>query len=192
MRTVISALVLAAVVVSAAQVSVPAVAAPQVTAPQACPAFLDRDFRKLHSSQTVNICKAFAGKPLLIINTASHCGYTPQFKGLEAAYQKYKGRGLVVVGFASDDFNQEAKDEAEAADTCFLNYGVTFTMLSPQHVKGPEANPVFQELARQTVAPSWNFNKYLVRADGTVLQHLDSKVTPESPEFATAVEGLLK
>jgi len=192
MRTVISALVLAAIAVSAAQVAAPAAAAPQAAAPAACPAYLDRDFRKLHSSQTVNICKAFAGKPLLIINTASHCGFTPQFKGLEAAYQKYKGRGLVVVGFASDDFNQEAKDEAEAADTCFLNYGVTFTMLSPQHVKGPEANPVFAELARQTVAPAWNFNKYLVRADGKVLQHLDSKVTPESPEFATAVETLLQ
>jgi glutathione peroxidase len=191
MRTVVAALLIT-VVVSAAQVTTPALAAPQAAAPQACPAYLDREFRKLHSSQTVNICKAFAGKPLLIINTASHCGFTPQFKGLEAAYQKYKGRGLVVVGFASDDFNQEAKDEAEAADTCFLNYGVTFTMLSPQHVKGPEANPVFAELARQTVAPGWNFNKYLVRADGKVLQHLDSKVAPESPEFASAVEALLQ
>ena len=192
MRTAISALVLAAVVASVAPVTTPAVAAPQANAPAACPAYLDRDFRKLHSSQTVNICKAFAGKPLLIINTASHCGFTPQFKGLEAAYQKYKGRGLVVVGFASDDFNQEAKDEAEAADTCFLNYGVTFTMLSPQHVKGPEANPVFAELARQTVAPGWNFNKYLVSADGKVQQHFDSKVTPESSEFNSAVETLLK
>jgi glutathione peroxidase len=192
MRTVVSALLITVVIASAAQITAPAVAAPQAAAPQACPAYLDHEFRKLHSSQTVNICKAFAGKPLLIINTASHCGFTPQFKGLEAAYQKYKGRGLVVVGFASDDFNQEAKDEAEAADTCFLNYGVTFTMLSPQHVKGAEANPVFAELARQTTAPSWNFNKYLVSADGKVLQHLDSKVAPESPQFAEAVETLLK
>lgn len=195
MRAVISALLVTGVIASAAQLSAPATAAPTANTPQAatqrCPAYLNHEFRKLHSSQTVNICKEFAGKPLLIINTASHCGFTPQFKGLEAAYQKYKGRGLVVVGFASDDFNQEAKDEAEAADTCFLNYGVTFTMLAPQHVKGAEANPVFQELARQTVAPAWNFNKYLVRADGKVLQHLDSKVAPESPEFATAVESLL-
>ena len=196
MRAVISALLIAGVIAGATQLSAPVAAAPAANAPQAaatqgCPAYLNHEFRKLHSSQTVNICKAFAGKPLLIINTASHCGFTPQFKGLEAAYQKYKGRGLVVVGFASDDFNQEAKDEAEAADTCFLNYGVTFTMLSPQHVKGPEANPVFQELARQTVAPAWNFNKYLVRADGKVLQHLDSKVAPESAEFTTAVESLL-
>ncbi len=159
---------------------------------QACPAFMNQDFRKLHSSQSVNLCKAYAGKPLLIVNTASHCGFTPQFKGLEAVHEKYKSRGLVVVGFSSDDFNQEAKDEAEAADTCFLNYGVTFTMLAPQHVKGPTANPVFQELARQTKPPAWNFNKYLVQADGKVVQYFDSKVAPDSQPFNDAIEKLLK
>ena len=158
----------------------------------ACPAYLDRDFRKLHSSQSVNLCKAYAGKPLLIVNTASHCGFTPQFKDLEAVHQKYKDRGLVVVGFSSDDFNQEAKDEAEAADTCFLNYGVTFVMLAPQHVKGPDANPVFRELARQTQAPDWNFNKYLVRRDGKVAQYFDSRVTPTAQPFGEAIEKLLK
>lgn len=166
-------------------------AAPQ-TGTQACPAYLNHDFRKLHSSQNVNLCTAHAGKPMLIINTASHCGFTPQFKGLEAIHAKYKDRGLVVVGFASDDFNQEAKDEAEAADTCFLNYGVTFTMLAPQHVKGPDANPVFKELARQSQAPGWNFNKYLVQADGKVAQYFDSKVAPDSPQFSAAVEKMLR
>jgi len=73
-----------------------------------CPAFLDHDFKKLHSSQSVNLCNEFAGRPLLIVNTASHCGYTPQFKGLEALHKKYQARGLMVVGFPSDDFNQEA------------------------------------------------------------------------------------
>ncbi len=157
-----------------------------------CPAFLNQDFRKLHSAQSVNLCKSFAGRPMLIVNTASHCGFTPQFKGLEAVHAKYKDKGLVVVGFASDDFNQEAKDEAEAADTCFLNYGVTFTMLAPQHVKGTEANPVFRELARQTAAPNWNFNKYLVKGDGTVVQHFDSKVTPDSQTFDQAVAALVR
>jgi glutathione peroxidase len=166
-----------------------AVAAPTA---QACPAYLNQDFRALHSPKTVNICKDFAGKPLLIVNTASHCGFTPQFKGLEAVYQKYKSRGLVVVGFASDDFNQEAKNEEEAAEVCFLNNGVTFTMLAPQKVKGPDANPVFKELARQSQAPGWNFNKYLVTADGKVSKYMDSKVTPESPQFTDAVEALLK
>jgi glutathione peroxidase len=168
----------------------PVVAATPAAAP--CPAYLDQDFRKLHSGQSINLCKAFAGKPLLIVNTASHCGFTPQFKGLEAIHEKYKERGLVVVGFSSDDFNQEAKDEAEAADTCFLNYGVTFTMLAPQHVKGPEANAVFRELARQSQAPGWNFNKYLVQPDGKVTQYFDSKVTPDSQQFGDAIEKVLK
>lgn len=85
-----------------------------------CPAFLDQDFQKLHSSERVNLCAAFAGKPLLLVNTASHCGYTPQFSGLEAINRKYRNRGLIVVGFPSDDFNQEAKDEAETAQVCLL------------------------------------------------------------------------
>jgi len=171
----------------------PAVAAsPAAAAPaQQCPAYLDHEFRKLHSSQSVNLCKAAAGKPMLIINTASHCGFTPQFKGLEAVHAKYKDRGLVVVGFASNDFNQEAKDEEKAAEVCFLNNGVTFTMLAPQHVKGPEANPVFLELARQTQAPKWNFNKYLVQADGKVAQYFDSRVTPDSPQLTEAIEKIL-
>ena len=162
------------------------------SAAEACPAFLNQEYRKLHSSEGVNLCKLVAGKPMLIVNTASHCGFTPQFKGLEEAYQKYKARGLVVVGFSSDDFNQEAKDEAEAATMCFINYGVKFTMLAPQHVRGPEANPVFKELARQTQEPKWNFNKYLVTADGKVAQYFGSDVTPDSQQFNQAVEKLLK
>ncbi len=93
-----------------------------------------------------------------------------------------------MVGFSSDDFNQEAKDEAEAATMCFINYGVKFTMLAPQHVKGPEANTVFKELARQTQEPQWNFNKYLVTADGKVAQYFDSRVAPDSQQFNEAVE----
>ena len=194
MRNALPALFLTATLLAAGQGPAPVAAAnaPTAAQPATCPAWLDQDYRKLHSSQKVNICQAFAGKPLLIVNTASHCGYTPQFKGLEAAWQKYKQRGLMVVGFASDDFNQEDADEAKAAEICFLNNGVTFTMLAPTHVKGREANPVFRELARQTQAPSWNFNKYLVAADGKVLRHLGSSVAPESAEFATAVETLLK
>jgi glutathione peroxidase len=196
MRNAVSALVVTAMILAAGQATSPAASAANTPAATpsaaACPAWLNQDYRKLHSSQKVNLCQSFAGKPLLIVNTASHCGYTPQFKGLEAAWQKYKNRGLVVVGFASDDFNQEDADEAKAAEICFLNNGVTFTMLAPLHVTGGEANPVFRELSRQTVEPSWNFNKYLVRADGRVLRHLDSNVAPESAEFAAAVEALLK
>jgi glutathione peroxidase len=188
-RGVLAFASLAAVLHAAPLLQVSAVAA--APAEQACPAFLDQEYRKLHSSQNVNLCKAFAGKPMLIVNTASHCGYTPQFKGLEAVHAKYKDRGLVVLGFSSDDFNQEAKDEAEAADTCFVNYGVTFTMLAPQHVKGPEANAVFKELARQTQEPKWNFNKYLLAPDGKA-QHFASRVAPDSQELHDAIEKLLK
>jgi glutathione peroxidase len=157
-----------------------------------CPAFLDHDLKKLRSSQGVNLCKEYAGRPLLIVNTASHCGFTPQFKGLEALHQKYKTRGLAVVGFPSDDFKQEAKDEAETADVCYVNYGVTFTMLSPSVVTGRAANPVFQELGHRSGAPSWNFNKYLVSADGKVVQRFDSRVRPDSIELQQAIERLLR
>src|SRR5262245_11663342 len=170
------------------QISVVAAASAAVS----CPAFLNQEYRKLHSSDSVSLCSLVAGKPMLIVNTASHCGFTPQFKGLEEVYQKYKSRGLVVVGFSSDDFNQEAKDEAEAATMCFINYGVKFTMLAPQHVKGPDANAVFKELARQTQEPKWNFNKYLVTADGKVAQYFESSVAPDSRQFNEAVEKLLK
>lgn len=156
-----------------------------------CPAYLNRNLRKLHSSETVNICQSYAGRPLLIVNTASHCGFTKQFAGLEALHEKYKDRGLVVLGFPSDDFNQEDKEESKTAEVCYINYGVKFTMFSPLPVKGEAANPIFKELARQTESPSWNFNKYLVKPDGKVVGHFGSKVTPESAELTEAIEQLL-
>ena len=190
MRTAVAAVGTAGLLALAAvQAPAPVVAAE--TQAQACPAYLDQDFRKLHSSQTVNLCKSFAGKPLLIVNTASNCGYTPQYKGLEAVHQKYKDRGLVVVGFASNDFNQETADEAKSAEICFLNNGVTFTVMAATHVKGPEANTVFRELNSRTTEPKWNFNKYVVSADGKTVQHFDSKVTPDSPQLTAAIEGVL-
>jgi glutathione peroxidase len=136
-------------------------------------------------------CAAFAGKPLLIVNTASHCGYTGQFEGLEALYQKYRSRGLVVLGFPSNDFNQEAADEAETAEVCYVNYGVRFTMLAPSSVTGARANAVFREFARQSREPWWNFNKYLVSPDGKVVAYFGSSVTPESKELNAAIERLL-
>jgi glutathione peroxidase len=157
-----------------------------------CPAYLNQNFQKLHSKDTVNICKDFANKPLLIVNTASHCGFTPQFKGLQALHEKYKDQGLVVIGFPSNDFKQEAKDEAKTAEVCYVNYGVKFTMLSETAVKGDNANPVFKELARQTKAPAWNFNKYLVKPDGTVAQHFGSSASPDSKEMAKAIDEALK
>jgi len=156
-----------------------------------CPAFLNHEFGRLNSSQSVNLCALPPGRALLVVNTASHCGYTPQFKGLEALHKKYQDRGLVVVGFPSNDFRQEEKDEAKTADICYVNYGVTFTMLGPSAVTGAEANPVFRELNRRAGEPSWNFNKYLVSADGKIVKRFDSNITPDSPELIRAVEQLL-
>jgi glutathione peroxidase len=169
--------------------STPVVAAGATAA--SCPAFLNQDFRKLHSSETFNICKASAGKPMLIINTASNCGFTRQYKTLEAVHAKYKSRGLVVVGFASNDFNQESSDEAKSAEICFLNNGVTFPVMAATKVKGPEANVVFKELNKQTSEPKWNFNKYLVTADGKVAKYFPQTVEPDSAEFTAEIEKLL-
>jgi glutathione peroxidase len=190
MKTGAALLAATLVALSISGPSTPVVAAG--AAPQSCPAFLNADFRKLHSSESVNICKLSAGKPMLIINTASNCGFTPQYKGLEAVHAKYKSRGLVVVGFASNDFNQENKDEEKSAEVCFLNNGVTFPVLAATHVKGAEANGVFKELNRQSSEPKWNFNKYLVTADGKVAKYFASNTTPESAEFTAAIESLLK
>lgn len=163
----------------------------QVNASDSCPDFLDYDLPKLHSKETVNLCDMAAGKPLLIINTASHCGYTRQFEGLESLHQKYKDKGLYVVGFASNDFNQEAKSEEEAARICRHNFGVSFTMIAPSFVKGYRANPIFENINKQSVEPSWNFNKYLLSADGKVINHFSSSVKPNSPELTSAIESIL-
>ncbi len=158
---------------------------------QTCEGLLDHDARKLRSEQQINLCEAFAGKPLLIVNTASYCGFTPQFEGLEDLYQTYKAQGLAIVGVPSDDFRQAAASENEAAQVCYVNYGVTFTMLSQQSVKGRDAHPVFQELGRQAGEPNWNFNKYLVDRDGKVIARFDSRVKPMSDELRTAIEAVL-
>lgn len=156
-----------------------------------CPQFLNQSIKKLHSDKTLNICEAYAGKPLLIVNTASYCGYTPQFAGLEKLNKQYKDKGLVVLGFASNDFNQEAKDDKEIANVCFLNYGVTFDMFAPIKVTGDSAHPLFKELAAQSSQPAWNFNKYLVNPNGKVVRYFDSNVTPDSEAMKQAIEQLL-
>ena len=162
------------------------------TAVQAtCPDYLNHSMRRLHAQDEINLCAVSAGKPVLIVNTASHCGFTPQFKGLEAVHRRYKDRGLVVLGFASDSFKQEADSEEEAADVCYVNYGVSFTMLAPTPVRGEQANPVFRALAEAAGEPRWNFNKYLVDSEGTLIEHFDSRTGPASARMTAAIEKVL-
>ncbi|WP_370978799.1 glutathione peroxidase [Agaribacterium sp. ZY112] len=154
----------------------------------ACPKLLNHDYRKLHSNTSVNLCELYKGKAILLVNTASHCGYTKQFSGLEELHQRFQDQGLVVIGFTSDDFKQAAKDEEEAAGICYKNYGVSFTMLAPTAVRGEDANPTFKELARLSKKPSWNFNKYLVSADGSKVQRFGSNTKPMSNKLIEAIE----
>ncbi|MDI9246347.1 glutathione peroxidase [Marinobacter sp. CHS3-4] len=156
-----------------------------------CADYLDHDLRKLHSSESVNLCELAGGKPMLVVNTASHCGYTAQFEGLEALHQQYRDDGLVVVGFASDDFNQEADSEAEAAGVCFKNFGVTFTMIAPSSVTGSGANPVFSALNEQSGAPGWNFTKYVVNGQGNVVERFPSRVSPSDDRLRSALDEVV-
>ena len=157
----------------------------------ACPAFLDTELRKLHSSDSVNLCDAYGGQPMLVVNTASRCGYTGQFEGLEELHQRYKDDGLAVVGFASNDFNQEADSEEEAANVCRVNYGVTFTMIAPSAVTGADANPVFAALSQQGEAPRWNFHKYVLDGEGELVASFPSQVQPSDEALQQAVESAL-
>jgi glutathione peroxidase len=156
-----------------------------------CPAYLSHNVHKLRSQERINLCSEFRGKPMVIVNTASHCGFTPQFQGLEALHRRYMDQGLVVIGIPSNDFKQAAQDEETAARICFVNYGVTFTMLSQQKVRGPDAHPLFKELNRSAGPPSWNFNKYLIDRDGKVIERFDSTVEPMSAQMRAAVEKVL-
>lgn len=161
------------------------------TAWASCPEILDHEMRKLRSKETVNLCKAYAGKPVLVINTASHCGFTPQFKGLEALYQEYRDDGLIVAGFPSDSFRQEADSEEKTAEICYINYGVTFDMYAEIPVKGSNAHPLFVELAKSQGAPRWNFTKYLVDRQGNVVASWGSSTRPDDPELRAAITSAL-
>ncbi|MGX9460172.1 glutathione peroxidase [Shewanella sp. A14] len=156
-----------------------------------CPDYLNVEARKLHSKDNVNLCELTQGKAVLIVNTASHCGFTPQFEALEALHKQYADKGLVVIGFPSDDFFQEEKDEAKTADVCFINYGVTFTMVATSPVRGRDANSVFKYLGDKSAAPKWNFYKYLVSGDGQTVQQFNSRVKPDSQELKNAIESVL-
>ena len=164
----------------------------QTFANDACHELLDFSAVKLRSSEQINFCEQFQGKALLVVNTASQCGFTHQFKSLEKVHQRYADK-LAIVGFPSDDFKQEYSDSKKVADVCYINYGVTFTMLEPSKVTGESANKLFQQLRAKTgQSPKWNFNKYLVSLDGSSVKHFSSSVEPESTEMIEAIESFIK
>ncbi len=148
-----------------------------------CPDLLKFEMKMLRSEEVVDFCESFQGQPLLVVNTASNCGFTPQFEGLEKLHQKYRDKGLVVIGFPSDSFNQEFDDEKKTAEVCYINYGVSFQMFSTSPVIGENANKFFQKLTRLTdVAPKWNFYKYLIDTDGKTVSVYSNFTKPAELE----------
>lgn len=168
-----------------------ALAAPGALAAPACPALLSHRVESLLGDQE-DLCQ-YAGKVVLVVNTASFCGYTPQYKGLQALHERYKSKGLVILGFPSNDFGrQEPKSNAEIAEFCDRTYAVKFPMFAKTSVR-PGASPLFDALAGATrERPQWNFHKYLVSRDGRRVASFPSKVDPESPELVARVEELLR
>jgi glutathione peroxidase len=182
-------------VVVVAGMAGPATAAPPAGEPRqpgdVCPALLARSFPTL-MDDTVSLCQ-FRGKVVLVVNTASQCGFTPQYEGLESLYRRYKERGLVVLGFPANDFGgQEPGSSKDIASFCQVNYGVTFPMFAKTSVIGPSANPLYRDLAAQSgKRPQWNFHKYLVDRNGAVVASFDSAVPPRDARITAQIERLL-
>jgi glutathione peroxidase len=170
---------------------VPLLLATAATAGAACPPLLDVKMPTL-SEDSASLCR-YAGKVLLVVNTASQCGYTPQYEGLEKLYQRFKDRGLVVIGFPSNDFGgQEPGSNQEIARFCELNYGVSFPMFAKSSVAKGAVNPFYERLAQTSNSrPRWNFHKYLVDRKGEKVQAYGSSVEPSDPKLVVEIERLL-
>ncbi len=167
-------------------------AAPAAAAP--CTALLSRTVPRLQDEKPQNLCQ-YAGQVVVVVNTASFCGFTPQYKALESLYERYRSRGLVVLGFPSNDFSQEPGSNKDVADFCENTFGVKFPMFSKSRVSaaaGAELNPLFADLARVSGAPpKWNFHKYLIARDGSAVISRGSDVDPQSRGFVQDIEKLL-
>ena len=157
----------------------------------ACPALLGHTLASL-SDQATSLCQ-FEGKVLLVVNTASECGYTPQYEGLEALYRRYRDRGLVVLGFPANDFGgQEPGSNGDIAKFCELNYGVSFPMFAKSGVSAGNANPFYESLARRTgERPRWNFHKYLVDRRGETVLSFGSAIEPGDRRLVGEIERML-
>lgn len=168
-----------------------AVPAVESVADAACPALLQHTFNRLQTGKPQSLCQ-FQGKVLLVVNTASYCGYTHQYEGLEAMYRKYKDRGLVIVGFPSNDFSQEPGTNKEVAEFCRTTYGVDFPQFEKSSVAHLSGNPFYTDLARLTGRkPQWNFYKFVVDRSGKPVATFPSATAPDSPDLIALIERLL-
>ena len=154
---------------------------------------LDQDFRKLAADETVNLCEAYEGQVVLVVNTASKCGNTPQYDGLEKLYDEYGDAGLVVLGFPSNDFmGQEPGTEEQIEEFCRLTYGVEFPMFEKTTVKGDAAHPFYRQLADASgTYPTWNFHKYLIGRNGELLAEFSPRTKPYDDRVVGAIEAAL-
>jgi glutathione peroxidase len=156
-----------------------------------CPKLLQHTVLRLQDEKPQSLCQ-YSGQVVLVVNTASFCGFTQQYKGLEALHAKYKDRGLVVLGFPSNDFSQEPESNAKIADFCESTFGVKFPMFTKTAVRGADALPLFKQLTDQTgTAPRWNFYKYLISRDGKTVKSYGSITSPQDKIFTNEVEKLL-
>lgn len=166
-------------------------AAPADASSAACPPLLQHTVARLQDEKPQSLCQ-YAGKVLLVVNTASFCGFTPQYAGLEALHARYKDRGLVVLGFPSNDFSQEGGSNQDIAAFCENTFGVKFPMFTKTVVTGRQASPFFKQLAAQAGGPPrWNFYKYLVGRDGKVVASYGSMTNPQDARVLRQIEQLL-
>ena len=163
------------------------------SASAACPALLNHTFPSLQDGKPMPLCQ-YAGKVILVVNTASYCGFTSQYDGLEKLYARLKDKGLVVLGFPSNDFGeQEPGTEKEIADFCRLTYGVEFPMVGKTVVKGKDVNPFYISLAQMTDSrPKWNFHKYLINRDATQVIAFSSFTKPDDKDLLKKIDEFLK
>jgi len=162
--------------------------------PVAAGGLLDYSFRPLAGKTPVHLGKVYAGSVVLVVNTASKCGFTPQFEALEAMHAKYQSRGFAVLGFPSGDFKaQEFDDEKQIQEFCTLTYGVKFPMFEKVHVVGTQATPLYRGLSKASgAAPQWNFHKYLIGRNGKLVASYGSTTKPDDPAVIGAIEQALK
>jgi glutathione peroxidase len=157
----------------------------------ACPALLQQNVLRLQDEKPQSLCQ-YAGKVVVVVNTASFCGFTPQYEGLEALYAKYKDQGLVVLGFPSNDFSQETGSNKQIADFCQNTFGVKFPMFTKTSVTGKDASPLFKQLSAKTgTSPKWNFYKYVISRNGQNVESFNSMADPKSKSFIKEIEKQL-